>query len=80
MRVEHELHVSIVSPEEAEHGIAEFWAGGELFGFTRLEDAASALASRVTFSPALFVNGERYPGELDSAAVTGAIEAAPPRA
>jgi hypothetical protein len=28
----------------------------------------------------LFVNGERYPVELDSAVVTGAIEAASPRA
>jgi hypothetical protein len=52
MRVEHVLHVSVVSREEAEHSVAEFWAGGELFGFTRLEDAASAWASCVTFSPA----------------------------
>jgi protein-disulfide isomerase len=32
----------------------------------------------VTFSPALFVNGERYEGELDPAAVSAALEAAPP--
>jgi hypothetical protein len=45
-----------------------------------VDDVASALASGVTYSPALFVNGERCPGELDPAAVTGAIEAAPRRA
>jgi hypothetical protein len=32
-----------VSPEEAEFGIAEFWAGGRLFGFTRLEDGELVL-------------------------------------
>jgi hypothetical protein len=37
MPARQELQVSVVSPEEAEHGVAEFWAGGELFGFTRLE-------------------------------------------
>jgi hypothetical protein len=34
----HEIHVSVVSPEEAEYGTAEFWSGGRLVGFTRLED------------------------------------------
>jgi hypothetical protein len=34
----HEIHVSIVSPEEAEYGTAEFWSGGRLIGFTLLED------------------------------------------
>ncbi|MGO9488694.1 MAG: hypothetical protein ACLQBB_06670 [Solirubrobacteraceae bacterium] len=33
----HELHVSVVSPEEAEYGVAEFWAGDRLLGFTRFE-------------------------------------------
>jgi protein-disulfide isomerase len=42
-------------------------------------DVASALASGVTFSPALFVNGERYEGELDPAAVSAALEAVPPQ-
>jgi protein-disulfide isomerase len=31
-------------------------------------DVASALPSGVIYSPALFINGERYRGELDSAA------------
>jgi hypothetical protein len=37
------------------------------------DDVASALASGVTFSPALFVNDERYAGELDPAAVEAAL-------
>ncbi len=38
MHASHELDVSVVSPEEAEFGTAEFWVGDRLFGFTRLED------------------------------------------
>ena len=34
----HEVHVSVVSPEEASYGVAEFWSGDRLIGFTRLED------------------------------------------
>jgi protein-disulfide isomerase len=40
------------------------------------DDVAGGLASGVTFSPALFVDGERYGGELDPAAVSAALEAA----
>jgi 2-hydroxychromene-2-carboxylate isomerase len=43
-------------------------------------DVASALASGVTFSPALFINGERYAGELDRVAVWAALDAARPDA
>ena len=32
----HEIHVSVVSAEEASYGVAEFWSGGELIGFTHL--------------------------------------------
>jgi hypothetical protein len=39
-------------------------------------DVASALASGVTSSPALFVGGERWEGELDTDAVSAALEAA----
>jgi hypothetical protein len=39
------------------------------------QDVSSALASGVTFAPALFVGGERWEGELDAAAVTAALEA-----
>lgn len=34
----HEINVMVVSPEEASYGTAEFWSGGRLIGFTRLED------------------------------------------
>jgi hypothetical protein len=34
----HEIHVSVVSPEEAADGTAEFWAGGRMIGFTPLQD------------------------------------------
>jgi Thioredoxin len=39
------------------------------------DDVASALASGVTFTPTLFVSGERYDGELEPAAVSAALEA-----
>ena len=38
-----ELHVSVVSPSEAEEGVAEFWIGDQLFGFTHLEDGELVL-------------------------------------
>ena len=43
MHALHELHVSVVSTEEAEMGAAEFWAGERLFGITRLEDGELVL-------------------------------------
>jgi hypothetical protein len=39
-----------------------------------VDDVGSALASGVTYSPALFVNDERYMGELDPDAVTAGLE------
>jgi hypothetical protein len=38
-----------------------------------VDDVASARASGVTFSPALFVNGEHYHGGLDPTAVSAAL-------
>jgi hypothetical protein len=35
----HEIRVSIISPEAADHGVAEFWTAGELIGYTILEDS-----------------------------------------
>ena len=32
--VVHDIHVSVVSAEEASLGVAEFWSGGRLIGFT----------------------------------------------
>ena len=34
----HEINVSVVSAEEASYGVAEFWSGGRLIGFTQLDD------------------------------------------
>jgi protein-disulfide isomerase len=39
-----------------------------------VENVASGLASGVEHSPALFVNGERYTGELEPDAVTAALD------
>jgi hypothetical protein len=38
-----EITVRVISPEEADHGVAEFWLGDDLFGFTRLEDSQLVL-------------------------------------
>jgi hypothetical protein len=35
----HEIRVSIVSPEAADHGVAELWAADKLIGYTILEDS-----------------------------------------
>jgi hypothetical protein len=35
----HEIRVSIVSPEAADHGVAELWAANELIGYTILQDS-----------------------------------------
>jgi hypothetical protein len=34
----HDIHVSVVSAEEASLGVAEFWSGDRMIGFTRIED------------------------------------------
>jgi hypothetical protein len=34
----HEIHVSVVSPEEASYGVAELWSDGRLIGFTHFDD------------------------------------------
>jgi hypothetical protein len=70
-----DLHAAMlragVDPERA---LAAMRAG---VGTERIaEDVASALASGVSYSPALFINGERYVGELDRAAVWSALEEA----
>jgi hypothetical protein len=35
----HEIRVSIVSPEAADHGVAELWAADKLIGYTILDDS-----------------------------------------
>jgi hypothetical protein len=34
----HDIHVNVVSAEEASLGMAEFWSGDRMIGFTRIED------------------------------------------
>jgi hypothetical protein len=34
----HEIHVTVVSAEEASYGVAEFWSEGRLIAFTHLDD------------------------------------------
>jgi len=34
----HQIHVSVVSAEEASFGVAEFWSGDRMIAFTRIED------------------------------------------
>jgi hypothetical protein len=41
--VMHKIHVNVVSAEEASLGVAEFWSGHRLIGFTRIEDGDLAL-------------------------------------
>jgi hypothetical protein len=41
--VPQEIHVIVVSPEEASFGVAEFWSGDRLIGFTRMEDGELTL-------------------------------------
>jgi hypothetical protein len=54
----HAISVTVVSPEEAGYGTAEFWSGGRLIGFTRIEDGDLML--------------QIQPGHDDSAVVLGA--------
>jgi hypothetical protein len=34
----HEIHVNVISAEEASLGVAELWSGDRLIGFTLIED------------------------------------------
>jgi hypothetical protein len=34
----HKIHVNVVSAEEASLGVAEFWSGDRLIGFTIVDD------------------------------------------
>jgi hypothetical protein len=39
----HDIHVNVVSAEEASFGVAEFWSGDRLIGITLIEDGDLAL-------------------------------------
>jgi hypothetical protein len=70
-----DLHEAILRAGlDPERTLADMRAGT---GTARIvDDVTSALASGAADSPALFVNGERYQGELDPGAVSAALEAA----
>ena len=68
MRAQHEITVRVVSPEEADHGVAEFWLGDELFGFTRLEDGELVLRIEPrNDDAAVLVNAHSLAGALAEA-------------
>lgn len=41
--VPHDIHVIVVSAEEASFGVAEFWLGDRQIGVTRIEDGELTL-------------------------------------
>jgi hypothetical protein len=41
----HDIHVNVVSADEASLGVAEFWSGDRMIGFTRIEDGDLTLRS-----------------------------------
>ncbi len=45
----HEIQVNVVSAEEASLGVAEFWSGDRMIGFTCIEDGDFTL--RIAPSP-----------------------------
>jgi hypothetical protein len=51
----HDIHVNVVSAEEASLGVAEFWSGDRMIAFTRIEDGDLAL--RIGPSPDAVVLG-----------------------
>ena len=69
-----DLHTALVRS-----GLDPEWALEAMRARTGAErigaDVASARASGVAFTPTLFVNGERYRGELDPASIARALEA-----
>jgi hypothetical protein len=55
----HEIHVSVVSPEEASYGVAEFWSDGRLIAFTHLDDGDLMLRIEPRHDGAAVVIGAR---------------------
>ena len=53
----HDIHVTVVSAEEASFGVAELWSRNRMIGFTRLED--SELTLRIVPNPEDVVLGTR---------------------
>ena len=53
--------MNVVSSEEASQGVAEFWSGDRLVGFTRIEDGDLGL--RIGSGPTALVLGAHALGE-----------------
>jgi hypothetical protein len=47
----HEIHVNVVSAEEASLGVAEFWSGDRMIGFTRIEEGDLTLRIEPSADP-----------------------------
>jgi hypothetical protein len=62
----HDIHVNVVSAEEASLGVAEFWSGDRLIAFTRIEDGD--LTVRIGHSPDAMALGARALAEALSEA------------
>jgi len=68
-----DLHAALLRADlDPEHAIAIMQAGTATERI--VDDVASALASGADYSPTLFVNEERYRGELDPAAVAAVLD------
>jgi len=63
----HEIHVTVVSPEEAAYGTAEFWSGGSMIGFTRLEDGDLMLRIEPGGNGAVVVGAHSLAGAIAEA-------------
>jgi hypothetical protein len=64
-----EINVIVVSAEEADHGVAEFWCDGELIGETCLNDGRLQLR--------IDSRADGGPWRLDTTSLaTGLVEAA----
>jgi hypothetical protein len=57
MTVMHDIDVNVVSAEEASLGVAEFWSGHRMIGFTLIEDGDLTL--RIGPDPEGLVLGAR---------------------
>jgi hypothetical protein len=62
----HEIHVSVVSAEEASYGVAEFWSGGRMIGFAHVDDGDLMLRIEPRDDGAAVVIGAR--GSADALA------------
>jgi len=54
-----EIRVSVVSPEAADHGVAELWTAGELIAYTILNDSDLMLRIEPRHDHAAVVVGGR---------------------